>query len=152
MTRPAPQAARASDWERLILPLRCQAEVVNGWLRQRLAAVLPAVMRREGLDMWIVVAREYNEDPVLLSLLPAPMMSARRRTILVFHAPAAGPFEAMAIANAGIGLDGFYTLMWDKSRTAQAAETQWQCLRRVVVHDRGPRGWSSRSESRGGRY
>jgi hypothetical protein len=90
-------------------------------------------MRREGFDLWIVVAREYNEDPVLMSLLPAPMMSARRRTMLVFHAPADGAFEAMAIANAGIGLDGYYRPMWDKSRTAQAKEDQWACLRRVVA-------------------
>ncbi len=120
------------------LPLRQQADVTNGWLAARLRTVLPAVMRRTGFDLWIVVAREANEDPVLLSLLPAPMMSARRRTILVFHAPEAGPFEALAIANAGIGLDGLYRAVWDKSRTGQAAEDQWACLRRVVA-ERDPR-------------
>ncbi len=120
------------------LPLRRQADVTNGWLAERLRTVLPAVMRRTGFDLWIVVAREYNEDPVLMSLLPAPMMSARRRTILVFHAPADGPFEAMAIANAGIGLDGLYRPMWDKSRTGGATEDQWACLRRTVA-ERDPR-------------
>ena len=115
-----------------ILPLRRQAEVTNDWLRRRLGRVLPAVMRREGLAMWIVVAREYNEDPVLFSLLPAPMMSARRRTILVFHAPEDGPFEALAIANAGVGLDGPYQSVWDKAQTELASETQAECLRRVV--------------------
>lgn len=132
MAELAYQRQHASDWSRRILPLRRQAEVTNGWLRERLRRVLPEVMRREGVDLWIVTAREYNEDPVLMSLLPAPMLSARRRTILVFHAPPDGEFEAMAIANAGIGLDGFYTLMWDKARDAQAGETQWACLRRVV--------------------
>lgn len=122
----------ASDWSTKVLPLRRQAEVTNGWLAERLRGVLPEVMRREGIDLWIVVAREYNEDPVLMSLLPAPMMSARRRTILVFHAPAEAPFEALAIANAGIGLDGYYRAVWEKSRTAQATEDQWACLRRVV--------------------
>lgn len=120
------------------LSLERQAEVTNGWLRERLQAVLPEVMRREGVDLWLVVAREYNEDPVLMSLLPAPMMSARRRTMLVFHAPEAGPFEAMAIANAGVGLDGFYTPMWDKTMLAEAAEDQWGCLRRVVA-ERNPK-------------
>ncbi len=113
--------------------LRREAEIRNDWLRRRLATVLPEIMRREGFDMWIVVAREYNEDPVLMSLLPAPMLSARRRTMLVFHAPADGPFEALAIANAGIGLDGFYTPAWAKAQTAMAAETQEACLRRVVA-------------------
>jgi len=41
-------------------------------------------MQREGLDMWIAIAREYNEDPVIMTLLPEPAMSARRRTILAF--------------------------------------------------------------------
>jgi len=126
-----------SDWSEKVLPVRQQAAVRDGWLRERLQTVLPEVMRREGIDLWIVVAREYNEDPVLMSLLPATMMSARRRTILVFHAPSEGPFEAMAIANAGIGLDGFYTPMWSKSRTAQASESQWACLQRVVA-ERNP--------------
>ena len=131
--RLAYERQHASDWSAKLLPLRRQAEVCDGWLRQRLQTVLPEVMVREGIDMWIVVAREYNEDPVLMSLLPATMMSARRRTILVFHAPAEGAFEAMAIANAGIGLDGYYRPMWAKTRTEQAAETQWECLRRVVA-------------------
>lgn len=142
MTTPTARLAydrvHAGDWSAKVLPLRRQAEVTNGWLAERLRTVLPEVMRREGFDLWVVVAREYNEDPVLMSLLPAPMMSARRRTILVFHAPEGGGFEAMAIANAGIGLDGFYRPMWAKTKTAQAAEDQWQCLRRVVA-ERDPK-------------
>lgn len=142
MTTPTARLAydrvHAGDWSAKVLPLRRQAEVTNGWLAERLRTVLPEVMRREGFDLWVVVAREYNEDPVLMSLLPAPMMSARRRTILVFHAPEGGGFEAMAIANAGIGLDGFYRPMWAKTKTAQAVEDQWQCLRRVVA-ERDPK-------------
>ncbi len=136
--RLAYERQHAADWSAKILPLRRQAEVRDAWLEERLRTVLPEVMRREGIDMWLVVAREYNEDPVLMSLLPATMMSARRRTILVFHAPSDGEFEALAIANAGIGLDRHYRAMWDKSRTEQAAETQAACLRRVV-EERAPR-------------
>lgn len=136
-----------SNYREKILPLRQQLEVTNGWLKERLQSVLPRVMQREGVDLWIVSAREYNEDPVLFSLLPAPMMSARRRTILVFHAPGAASgasaaevaagFEAMAIAGPGIGLDGFYRPMWEKSRTAVASEDQWTVLERVV-RERNP--------------
>src|SRR5690625_760422 len=121
-----------------ILSQREQARVTNEWLAKRIRQVLPAVMRREGIDMWIVSSREYNEDPVLLTLLPAPMMSARRRTILVFHAPNQGDFEALAIANAGIGLDDPYRPVWDKPQTGLAAETQEECLRRVVA-ERDPK-------------
>jgi Xaa-Pro aminopeptidase len=119
------------------MPLRQQTELTNSWLRKRLQLILPAVMKRAGLDLWIVTSREYNEAPVLLSLLPAPMMSARRRTVLVFHAPEDGPFEAMAIANAGIGLDGYYQPMWVKTQLADAEETQEDCLGRIVA-ERNP--------------
>jgi hypothetical protein len=125
--------AGASDWQDKILSLRQQTEITNTWLKRRLSTILPEIMRREGFDMWLVIAREYNEDPVLMSLLPAPMMSARRRTMLVFYAPEDGPFEALAIANAGIGLDDYYAAAWDKSRTAQAKESQWECLQRVIA-------------------
>ncbi|HMN29375.1 MAG TPA: hypothetical protein PKE45_14595, partial [Caldilineaceae bacterium] len=65
-----------------ILPLRAQAAVRNGWLKQRLDELLPLLMERTGIDLWIVAAREYNEDPVIMTLLPEPSMAARRRTIL----------------------------------------------------------------------
>ena len=67
------------------LPLREQADVRDRWLTQRLLDVLPGLMDRAGIDLWLVVGREYNEDPVLATLLPATWLSARRRTILVLH-------------------------------------------------------------------
>ena len=36
-------------------------------------------MRKHGIDMWVVPMREYNEDPVIMTLLPEPSMAARRR-------------------------------------------------------------------------
>ncbi len=68
-----------------ILPERKRAEVVNEWLKWRLDHIIPEVMRREGIDMWLVINREYNEDPVYLSMLPEPTMAARRTSILIFH-------------------------------------------------------------------
>ncbi len=130
--------AAASDWRHKIAPLRKQAEIRDRWLEKRLQTILPEVMKEAGIDVWIVVAREYNEDPVMMSLLPADMLSARRRTVLVFHASEEGEFQAMAIANAGIGVDSHYRTMWNKSKTAEAAETQEECLRRVV-EARAPR-------------
>ncbi len=108
-----------------ILPLRLRAEVRNGWLKQRLEAVLPEVMRREGLDMWIVVAREYNEDPVIMTLLPEPMMYARRRTILVFYLKDDGTLERLVLSRYGI--KDFYEGVWDPDE-----EEQYDCLGRVV--------------------
>ena len=41
-------------------------------------------MRETGFDMWLVINREYVEDPVYLSLVPAPVFHARRLSMLVF--------------------------------------------------------------------
>src|SRR3954453_20284672 len=67
------------------LPLREQADVRARWLTQRLLDVLPGLMDRTGIDLWIVLGREYNGGPVLGTVLPAPWLSARRRSILLFH-------------------------------------------------------------------
>jgi Xaa-Pro aminopeptidase len=67
------------------LPLREQAAVRDRWLTQRLLDLLPVLMDRTGIDLWIVAGREGNEDPVLATLLPAAWLSARRRTVLLLH-------------------------------------------------------------------
>jgi Xaa-Pro aminopeptidase len=71
--------------EERVLSHREQAKLVRGWLETRFETVLPDIMRREGIDMWIIVSREYNDDPVFRSLVPFETYSSRRRTILVFH-------------------------------------------------------------------
>lgn len=121
-----------------ILPLREQAALRNAWLRERLTNDLPELMERAGLDMWLVVAREYNEDPVIMTLIPEPEMSARRRTVLVFSRRADGGVERLSLGRygyAGLGPAdaGLYTSAWDP-----AAEEQDACLRRVVA-ERDPR-------------
>lgn len=68
-----------------ILPEVERARVMNDWLKWRLDNIIPELMRREGIDMWLVINREYNEDPVYMSLVPEPVMSARRTSILIFH-------------------------------------------------------------------
>jgi Xaa-Pro aminopeptidase len=120
------------------LPLREQARLLNGWLRRRLDALLPELMARAGLDMWIVAAREYNEDPVIMTLIPEPEMSARRRTILVFSRRPDGSVERLTLGRypyEGVGPadEGLYTAAWNPD-----AEDQDACLRRVVA-ERDPR-------------
>ncbi len=119
-------------------PLREQAATRNRWLRARLDSVLPALMARANLDMWIVVAREYNEDPVIMSLIPAPELSARRRTILVFTRQPDGSVERLTLgryAYAGVGPQdaGLYQNAWNPDEEHQDA-----CLRRIVAA-RSPR-------------
>lgn len=121
-----------------ILPLREQAPQRNRWLRARLDTLLPELMERAGLDVWIVAAREYNEDPVIMTLIPAPEMSARRRTILVFNRRSDGTVERLTLgryAYEGVGPDdaGLYAAAWNPDEEEQDA-----CLRRVVA-ERDPR-------------
>ena len=49
--------------------LREQADIQQRWLEQRLKTVLPALMRKHGVDAWVIPMREYNEDPVFSSLV-----------------------------------------------------------------------------------
>lgn len=120
------------DWFGKILPLRQQAEVINRWLTLRLETVLPKIMKREDFDMWIVACREYNEDPVFMSLIPEPGMSARRLTVLVFHKQEDGTVERFVLARAGIGGD-LYQPVWN-----QELGDQWTNLR-AMLEQRQPK-------------
>ena len=64
---------------------REQAPVIRQWIEKRFDTLLPELMRRAGIDMWIIPTREYNDDPVFRSMAPMTTYSSRRRTILVFH-------------------------------------------------------------------
>jgi Xaa-Pro aminopeptidase len=79
------QEVAAVDDSQNILSEGERAKVMNGWLEWRLENIIPELMRREGIDMWLVINREYNEDPVYMSLVPEPVMYARRTSILIFH-------------------------------------------------------------------
>jgi len=121
----------AEAFRNKILPLRQRAELMNTWLKQRLEGVLPKIMTREGFDMWIVIAREYNEDPVIMSLLPEPMMSARRRTILVYGLQENGQIERLVLGRYGMG--DLYEGVWNPDE-----EEQYDCLARIV-RERDPK-------------
>jgi len=120
----------ADDYRDKILSLRERATIKNAWLKKRLETILPEIMRREGFDMWIVIAREYNEDPVMMSLLPEPMMNARRRTILVFNLREDGMLEKLMLIRYPATL---YEGVWDPDK-----EGQYECLARIV-RDKAPK-------------
>mgnify|MGYP001189052284 FL=1 len=111
-----------------ILTVREQARVIDEILAERLDTLLPTLMRRNGIDMWIVVSREYNEDPVLRTMLPSTWLNARRRTILVFHDdPGKQAFEKLAVARYDVG--DRIEAAWDMQRFPQ----QWDALADIVA-------------------
>ena len=114
-----------------ILALEKQAETVDRWLKIRLDTVLPEVMRREKIDMWIVICREYNEDPVFLTLVPSQTFAARRTSILVFFDRGKDGVECLTISQRG--LDDLYTAACTPDKP-----DPWQCLAQVVAQ-RNPR-------------
>ena len=98
-----------------ILPMRERAELRNQILKDRFKTVLPDIMRRNNIDMWIIIAREYNEDPVIRTMLPATWLNARRRTILVVHDPGNNKsLEGYAIARYDVG--DMFIKSWDPEK------------------------------------
>jgi Xaa-Pro aminopeptidase len=109
-----------------VLSLKEQAAVYDGWLRARLDGLLPELMRREKIDMWLVICEEYNEDPVYLSLVPFASLSARRLSILAFFDRGGDKgVERFAVSRYGVG--DLYPTIWKADR-----EDQWQALARSV--------------------
>ena len=76
--------AHLEELKSKILPYRDREKVMDSWLRVRYKEVLPMIMKRSGIDAWVIACNEYNEDPVLKTLTPCAMFTARRLTILLF--------------------------------------------------------------------
>ena len=114
-----------------LLPLRAQAAIRDRWLERRLQTLLPGLMDRAAIDMWILVAREYNEDPILRTMLPAEWLSARRRTILVLHRREDG-VERVAVSRYPVGRA--FGSVWNP----ESEPDQWARLAEVV-RERDPK-------------
>ena len=110
-----------------ILPLRLRADASNRILRERLEDLLPSLMREAGIDLWLVVNREANEDPVYLTLVPEPVFFARRTTILVFHdrGPKVG-IERLTVSRYPIGT------LYQSSWSGGSDDEQWARLAEIV--------------------
>ncbi len=115
-----------------VLSLKAQAAVYDGWLSVRLNKLLPELMRREKLDMWLVVCEEYNEDPVYLSLVPFASLSARRLSILVFF-DRGGDKGIERFSVSRYGIRDLYPTLWKANE-----EDQWQALAKAVK-ERNPK-------------
>ena len=127
-----PNLAVADDLKKKILTLRYRSEIRNRLLKDRFGSVLPDIMERTGIDMWIIVAREYNEDPVIKTMLPATWLNARRRTILVVYNPGSGnKLETYAIARYDVG--EVFKRMWDPEQQPD----QYKALAKLI-YDKNP--------------
>ena len=110
-----------------ILSEKNRAEVVNSILKDRLNNLLPDLMDESEIDMWILISREYNEDPVLKTMLPAEWLNARRRTIILFYRDKKNnTIDKLAVARYNFG-DNIISA-WDK----QTQPIQWERLVELI--------------------
>lgn len=114
-----------------ILPLEKRAALIDAWTGHRVRHVLPALMRRTGIDLWLIIAREYNEDPVIRTMLPGDEFAARRRTMLLIHDPGGtvedAPLETLSVSRYGVG--STFVQAWDKETDGD----QWTHLAKLVA-------------------
>jgi hypothetical protein len=116
-----------------VLPERARVDAVNNALRDRLDNLLPALMRETGIDMWVVINREYAEDPVYLTLVPEPTFAARRTSMLVFFDRGAEKgVERLTVSRYPFG--AFYQAAWEGGDL----DAQWKRLGEVL-EERNPK-------------
>lgn len=115
-----------------VLSERERALLKDEILADRFNNLLPEIMDRSGIDMWVIISREYNEDPVLRNMLPALWLNARRRTILVFYRDKEqNTIEKLAVARYDIGDN--ITSAWNKEQQPD----QWKALV-DIIEERNP--------------
>ncbi|UAM97102.1 M24 family metallopeptidase [Polaribacter litorisediminis] len=109
-----------------------RASLKDELLEDRFVNLLPKLMDQSGLDMWLLISREYNEDPVLKTMLPATWLNARRRTIIVFYRnKEKNTLERLAVARYDIGKS--IQSAWDKEKEPN----QWKALV-DIIKERNP--------------
>lgn len=111
-----------------ILPLRDRAKLENAILADRLDTIVPKLMREHHASMWLLMAREYFEEPVVATMLNAESLHARRRTILIFFDPGKGkPIERLTVSRYGLG--GLFQSAWDPDKQPD----QWKAVADIVA-------------------
>jgi hypothetical protein len=111
-----------------ILGLRDRAKLQNAILADRLDTIVPRLMREQKIDMWVLMAREYFEEPVVATMLNSESLHARRRTILVFFDPGNGkPVERLTVSRYGLG--GLFQPAWDPDKQPD----QWKAVADIIA-------------------
>jgi len=115
------------------LDMKERSVIIDRWLKERIATVLPNLMEKSGIDMWLIIGREYNEDPILKTMLPSTWQSARRTTILVIYNPGDKKrLETLAMARYAVG--SLFTKVWDK----ETQPDQWKALA-TLIKEKNPK-------------
>lgn len=115
-----------------VLSEKDRAVVVDEILAERFNDLLPKLMDKTEIDMWILISREYNEDPILKTMLPATWLNARRRTIILFYRDKIkDTIEKISVARYNFGEN--IISAWDKDKEPD----QWMRLMQLI-EERNP--------------
>jgi len=114
-----------------VLPIRERCEAINRILKQRLDTILPMVMRETGFDMWLVMCREDNWDPVYGTMLPAEVIDPKVLLMLVFYDRGEEGVERIDLSRAK--MVDFYDVPYKlKTYHVQKSDEQWAYLREII--------------------
>ncbi|CZR62103.1 uncharacterized protein PAC_12000 [Phialocephala subalpina] len=69
--------------------LREQLAITDAWRSERIANI-PNILKKYGVDAWLMSQHEHAEDTIFWSLKHSTQFAARRRTLDLFIAPAPG--------------------------------------------------------------
>lgn len=118
--------------ERDIRSVRDQYALCDEILSDRIQNLMPKLLRETGVDMWLVICREYNEDPVFKTLVPKLVKNASRTSCFIFSLDKGGKYEALSLSRPNPRLSPFYTQAYDPK-----TQDQFEAIAKVVA-DRAP--------------
>ena len=118
--------------EKDILPMREQFQLCDEILKDRLQNLMPQLMKECGVEMWLIICSEYNEDPVFKTITPARMRNASRLVCLIFSLDKDGKYEALNLSRPNPAFSPYYTHCYDPK-----TQNQWEAIKKAVL-DRNP--------------
>ena len=110
-----------------ILSLKERSIIIDKIIKERTEDLLPKIMQKESVDMWVLITREYNEDPIIKTFLPSTWLNARRRTILVISLKDNEELEMVSISRYDFGKT--FKSIWDKEKEPN----QWKALSDYII-------------------
>ena len=111
--------------EKDILPMREQFQLCDEILKDRLQNLMPQLMKECGVEMWLIICSEYNEDPVFKTITPARMRNASRLVCLIFSLDKDGKYEALNLSRPNPAFSPYYTHCYDPK-----TQNQWEAIKK----------------------
>jgi Xaa-Pro aminopeptidase len=123
------QAAVPAD-SRNILPERERSRIMDDWVKWRLDNILPGLMRREGIDLWLVIVNESDPGPVYFTLMPATTLYVVRTSILMFH-DRGGDLGVERLSGGSSGIGDWYKPTWTDKKNKRQFESLAETIKKL---------------------